>query len=59
MYGLTMYAYKGEAFISKQKNGYKILNQMVVTPWNSCTVMYMYAKICCRSVMYKLYSIWS
>lgn len=44
MYSLTMYAYKGEAFISKQKNGYKILNQMVVTPWNSCTVMYMYDK---------------
>ena len=37
-----MYAYKGEAFISKQKNGYKILNKIVVIPWNSCTVMYMY-----------------
>lgn len=32
MYSLTMHAYKGEAFISKQKNGYKILNQMVVIP---------------------------
>lgn len=46
-----MYAYKGEAFISKQKNGCKILNTMVVIPWNSCTCM---RKICCRSVMYKL-----
>lgn len=32
MYSLTMHAYKDEAFISKQKNGYKILNQMVVIP---------------------------